>query len=334
MAGTSEKDIKLLWGRAASRCAFPDCHIKLTQDTRAASDAFPLGEQAHIVAEKQDGPRGKSLLTEPERNSYFNLILVCPSHHRVIDKDPQGYPIERLHLLKDQHELWVDQTLSEREDLRKTAADLTYADLIDCAVAKCRFDTWDTWAGRLMSPHRNCDVELESDIKDFAKKVFRAVWTGTLEEFERAIRTLSSATNDLMDKLGEDFAKHIEMRDYDGRTLYWEVYPGHHGWIEDASLYHELLREHETWGDEVDALVVEATKAANWVSDVVRRDINPMFFATSGKLTITYGPLEDLRTRTMIPEYTEEDRKGMPYARRRPKAPGQAKNSGRKRQKS
>jgi hypothetical protein len=44
-----EQDIKLLWGRAAERCSFPKCGIKLTQDKKLASGSFPLGEQAHML---------------------------------------------------------------------------------------------------------------------------------------------------------------------------------------------------------------------------------------------------------------------------------------------
>ena len=62
-----QKDIKLLWGRSGNRCAI--CQIILTQDKTKASAAFTLGEQAHIVGEKEEAPRGKSPLTEEERNS-------------------------------------------------------------------------------------------------------------------------------------------------------------------------------------------------------------------------------------------------------------------------
>ena len=81
----SEKDIKLLWGRAAAMCSFPECRTKLTQDKKLASASFPLGEQAHIVGENDNAPRGRSALTEEERKSYFNRILLCPNHHTIID---------------------------------------------------------------------------------------------------------------------------------------------------------------------------------------------------------------------------------------------------------
>ena len=34
-------------------------------------------------------------------------------------------------------------------------------------------------------------------------------------------------------------------------------------------------------------------EAANWLADVVRRDVNPMFFAAEGKFLIEGGPFID-----------------------------------------
>ena len=113
----SQRDIKLLWGRAAGRCSFPDCKIKLSQDKNQASDSFPLGEQAHIVGENKNTARGKSPLTTKERDSYFNRILLCPTHHTIIDNNPEDYPIEKLHIMKAQHELWVEEKFSESKDV-------------------------------------------------------------------------------------------------------------------------------------------------------------------------------------------------------------------------
>lgn len=57
----SSKDLKLLWGRAAGRCSI--CRIELSQEKQFATEIFPIGEHAHIVAEQEKGPRGESILT-------------------------------------------------------------------------------------------------------------------------------------------------------------------------------------------------------------------------------------------------------------------------------
>lgn len=109
--GISQKDIKLLWGRAASRCSM--CRVELTHDNQSTNSSFSLGEQAHIVAEQSNGPRGNSILPIDERNSYHNLILLCPTHHKIIDKSEKEFPIEKLHIIKSRHEMWVQDILTK-----------------------------------------------------------------------------------------------------------------------------------------------------------------------------------------------------------------------------
>jgi predicted restriction endonuclease len=91
------KDTKLLWGRAASRCAI--CKTKLSE-VKKSENEYLIGEQAHIVGEKATAARGHSNLTKEERNSYHNIILLCPNHHTEIDKNPSKYTVEKLHLIK------------------------------------------------------------------------------------------------------------------------------------------------------------------------------------------------------------------------------------------
>jgi len=98
----SERDLKLLWGRAAGRCSI--CKIPVTAEKENVSDPFLIGEGAHIVAEKSDGPRGNDGLPEILRNNYLNLILLCPNCHTKIDKAPEDFPVEKLRKIKDEHE--------------------------------------------------------------------------------------------------------------------------------------------------------------------------------------------------------------------------------------
>jgi len=104
-----KKDLKILWGRAANRCSI--CRRELSADKKHGDSSYPIGEQAHIVAENDEGPRGKSILSAKERESYRNLILLCPTHHSEIDKAPEDYPVERLHMMKQAHEDWVRESL-------------------------------------------------------------------------------------------------------------------------------------------------------------------------------------------------------------------------------
>nr|BFE28521.1 hypothetical protein GCM10010200_007720 [Actinomadura rugatobispora] len=65
-----------------------------------------IAEAAHIVAEKVDGPRGEG--SRPDAvNGLPNLILLCPSDHRLIDKRPDLWPLDKLRALKREHESWT-----------------------------------------------------------------------------------------------------------------------------------------------------------------------------------------------------------------------------------
>ena len=137
-----QSDLKLLWGRSGNRCAL--CRCELSFDPEHASSALPLGEQAHIVAKVHDGPRGNSILTSEERDSYDNLILVCPTDHARIDKAIEDYPIEKLHLLKAKHELWVRSQLAR--EVQPGIAEQVYASLLDSFVENCGPSYWSQWA--------------------------------------------------------------------------------------------------------------------------------------------------------------------------------------------
>jgi hypothetical protein len=52
------KTNRMLWGRAASRCSFPDCRRELVIDSLETGDPSLVGKAAHIVAEQPSGPRG------------------------------------------------------------------------------------------------------------------------------------------------------------------------------------------------------------------------------------------------------------------------------------
>lgn len=302
----SERNIKLLWARAAGRCSFPDCKIKLTQDKKLASESFPLGVQAHIVGESKSAPRGKSPLTKDERNSYFNLILLCPTHHTIIDNNPEDYPVEKLHLIKDQHELWVEETLSQSKDMRKTAQDVIYADLIDATVEACQLDSWDKWTFRAVSTDMNWDEDAHERLFKFLNKIIGAVWPKTLPELECALKKL---TYEIWEAI-QTFIEHCNTEHRkEGDILVEERFYKSRGWIEDDNEYQQLVDEYDAWHGACEKHVIEATKAANWFADVVRRDINPLFFATKGKLFVVMGPYDGLKFRSLFFEYTEEEKR-------------------------
>lgn len=96
-----EPDTKLLWGRAAGICSNPACRDDLTR-LLETGDGFHVGEMAHVIAHSEQGPRGQA---GGGSDAYANLILLCPTCHRTVDKAPEGtFPVEMLLRWKSDHE--------------------------------------------------------------------------------------------------------------------------------------------------------------------------------------------------------------------------------------
>lgn len=89
-----------LFALSGNRCAFPDCTHTLVDEATGT----PVYEIAHIKAENRGGPRYDKHQTDDERRAFDNLMLLCPNHHDLIDKNPKLFPEERLYEMKRQHE--------------------------------------------------------------------------------------------------------------------------------------------------------------------------------------------------------------------------------------
>ena len=114
----SKKDIKRLWGKAGGRCS--KCNIDLFIELEK-DEEVNIGEMAHVIAKKKNGPRGSKGIVEDGRNSYSNLILLCRNCHKEIDESPDNYSVEEIKQLKKQHEKKVDANLSGEKYNDKSA---------------------------------------------------------------------------------------------------------------------------------------------------------------------------------------------------------------------
>jgi hypothetical protein len=102
-------DVRILWARSGNRCAYPKCRTEMAPDGTKTT----LGEIAHIVAKSNDGPRGNDPLPLEQRDDYDNLILLCPTHHKIVDDNYLDWPVESLKRMKSDHESWVDLQLDK-----------------------------------------------------------------------------------------------------------------------------------------------------------------------------------------------------------------------------
>lgn len=113
LVAITDKDRKILWGRAANRCA--RCRCELVAERTETDREVVLGDEAHIAARSERGPRFHDLAQGVEVDSYENLILLCRNDHKQVDDQSYHFTAERLRSMKVEHEGWVSRALSHRD---------------------------------------------------------------------------------------------------------------------------------------------------------------------------------------------------------------------------
>jgi tetratricopeptide (TPR) repeat protein len=100
MSSPTVTTIKRLFAASGNQCAFPGCALPLVDPDSGAV----LGEICHVRARSPGGPRYDATQTEEQCHAFENLLLLCPSHHKIVDDNPDVYPVERLLEIKARHE--------------------------------------------------------------------------------------------------------------------------------------------------------------------------------------------------------------------------------------
>ena len=92
------KVLRELYLKSGNFCAFPGCNNLLIN-----SDGVFIGQLCHIEAAEEGGERFNPLMTNEERRSFNNLMLMCYEHH-CITNNVKDFPKERMYEMKIKHE--------------------------------------------------------------------------------------------------------------------------------------------------------------------------------------------------------------------------------------
>jgi len=119
----SQRSVKILWSAAGGRCAFHGCWERLCCQEAEGAAPYTLGEMAHICGEKPGANRHDLGQTDAERDDYQNLILLCPTHHTLIDRkeNESVFTVAALQEMKAAHEAQVLERL-DKDEFRTNAA--------------------------------------------------------------------------------------------------------------------------------------------------------------------------------------------------------------------
>ncbi len=109
LAPTTEV-VRKLYLKSGNQCAFPECRNLIMN-----SDGDFIGEVCHIEAAMPGGQRFNPKQINEERRSFDNLLLLCHEHHKVTD-NVEVYSVEKLKMMKSEHERKFTDTISKIRD--------------------------------------------------------------------------------------------------------------------------------------------------------------------------------------------------------------------------
>lgn len=297
----SLKTQKMLWGRAANRCSM--CRRELVMDETETDDASIIGDICHIVAKEPNGPRGESELTPQQRDQYANLILLCKVHHKQIDDQINTYTVEVLRGIKAKHEDWVRSTLEDYDSQRQRDDEL-YADYIQEWEQRANLENWLQWSSWILGGEPQLfDNEIKR-LRDLNRWLISRVWPKRYGELEAAFQNFQRVLDDFL----RTFTRYLEpWEDMQVTRKFYKI----PNW--DPELYDGLLKQYNFHVDLVEDLMLELTRAANFVCDMIRRYILSSFRLEEGVLLIQSGMDMDMQVTTYRTEYQGDERSLMPY---------------------
>lgn len=274
----SLKTHKKLWGHSANRCAFENCRKELSVDTFDTDDYYTIGDEAHIISEKENGPRTYLKYNFPKEqiDKYDNLILLCKEHHKSIDSDEKYYTLEIVKEIKRKHEVWVRNNLNIDQQQQKD--DELFADYIDQVERLANFDNWLNWTNDLLGGHF---TKIEKQQLDNLIQLHKYIRN---REFPKSKQNITNAI-DQFNLVLEDFINEFELYNMDeGDEEYYhtkQLYRMEVVTPEKQNLHEYMLEE----------LIIELTKAGNYLFDQIRKSIFPTYRLKEGNLILHDAPI-------------------------------------------
>ena len=266
------KDIKLLWYRAAGRCSI--CKEELSVEAPSPSGKTLIGQNCHIVGEKlYSGPRHESNLTESDRNRYPNLILLCANHHKEIDSDEQKYTVEVLHQIKSDHEVWVQAALTQNDD---TIAKRLYSDLINHISDAIRLDMWDRITDNAIRTVMHDEIVV--GMREIVIKLNRVDWPSDETDLEEALKEFADRLNTYIEHYTSFAYPKSKSIWIENKRLYNDLrtgFPTSEGQKKEKENYH--IHFINLWN---------LTVSLNNLARCVRDSINKEFFFLQGDFVI------------------------------------------------
>jgi len=294
----------MLWGRSGNMCAYPKCKKELVMDETETDDESIIGEEAHIVSRKPNGPRGESDLTPEQRDKYNNLILLCSVHHKKIDDQPNHYTVDKVAGFKKVHEEWIKSSL--KVDIQKQRDDEIYSTYLDRIIELANVENWKGWTSHIYGGgHARLYKEQYDNLRKLNEYILSRVWPKRYLKLELSIQNLKNVLNDFL----KVFDEHAEEVANDG--IWTKKFYKIDEW--NPERYEKLSVKYDYHINLVLDLTCELTRAMNYLFDNVRASLFQSFRLNEGVLLIETGPSMEMTWTTIRLEYKSDERIELPY---------------------
>jgi hypothetical protein len=275
---------KALWGRSGNRCAYCKRDLMPTTD-EATGAAFTgagllIGEEAHIRSGRAEGPRH-----DPDYENvdgYDNLVLLCPTHHTLVDKDGgAAYSVSQLEQLKRDHEEWVRSRLSAAE-----ATALQLEVLLAADVQRMEDALFERWPGLHWMLQQPVPALRRSDLESL---VGVGMWLLAKDwpSSHARIRAAADRVRTLIRLLVQHVQDAFEPVDEDGPLRLHRAEKHLGRW--DPEAYEPLAHKSELNAVCAWWLAEQLAKSLNWWISAVREDLDPLYRFSEGVLLATEG---------------------------------------------
>jgi len=206
-----QSTLKKLWAASGNQCGYPDCENEVVDiETETV-----VGEICHIRAQSEGGPRYDPNLSDDEIDEYSNLILLCPTHHTHIDKNPEDYPIEELERWKKEQEAMStsptelsDQLLTElqlTDSKFETEVEVTISNAKDRYNPELHVDTGNSDIFEPLGRTDEFDASVQSrldDLDEEASSLFTERYNSILKDVDKdAFQNLREAVDKIPEVL-------------------------------------------------------------------------------------------------------------------------------------
>lgn len=191
----SQLTVHMLCAIAAGRCEFAGCNEYVFSDSLTLSK-FNNSNVAHIVASSPNGPRGDEKRSYELSDKLENLMLLCPTHHKLIDDNEKDYPENKLINMKKDHEKRIQELYSfmSAEPSEKVKF---FSPIKNCAVTN--IDDVDT--AKAMLPRKRpasehgITISIESEKEYNSKQYWEDLDNSLSKQFRRKISNLIDYDN-------------------------------------------------------------------------------------------------------------------------------------------